>query len=106
MERKNVSVEKIITVDDLFLSTFLLMNGYKLLKMEMGNYKRVLFHFQATREIRKSILDFDDGELVDISQYMINYKILRSQMLSMKDRIFLQRKGLEKNGYIINTQPE
>jgi hypothetical protein len=89
MERKNIPAEKIITVNDLFLSSYLTMSGYRP-KLTMGDRRRVLFIFPDTEEI-KQLIDEYDGAQVDLQKFLLSYRILRSQMLGLKERNYMRK---------------
>ena len=68
---------------DLGLATVLITVGYKLIRMEKSNPKKVKFVFEKDKDIERTIEDFWNDELKVRAQTLLNnQKVLKNRIYS------------------------
>jgi len=79
---------QIISLKDLYISSYLKSKGFPLLDATLDHQRRTIFHFVETPEIKKALMKFYDGTgLVSPNAFIENFKALRSLAYSLSDNL-------------------
>ena len=87
---------KVFTTLDLYLASFLSLNNLEPILETHGG--KVLFAFEANADLYRMMTNFNENASVPVADFVTAVKVLRGKMLTMKEGIADNGKGV-RNGY-------
>jgi len=75
--------EKLFRTKDLYLASFLILYSHLTPSFEKKDGK-IIFSFPSTDELYRGLQDFNNGEVIDASEYAAAIKRLRAEMIQKK----------------------
>jgi len=95
-----------VTLDDLFTVAFLFQNGFKpKITYDPGD-RRVYFHYPEFIELDQAIQEFDQNASIGVLDFKTAWRVMRNEMMSVKDRKDLLTRRSINNGTTRSNQPK
>lgn len=98
MEKNNEQSKKVFTTLDAYLAGYLTLKEFIPKLINQGD--KIVFSFEASEELYKSIAEYNSGAMVEASQLALATKTLKSRIHSMRrdkgnSYVQTQEKGIQ-----------